>query len=72
MDRGCRTTRRQDDRKKNGIERPTVEGASPVNESERKPSGILSTARHEKSCRKQAGPSVKAKYTQVTDSEPVP
>ena len=54
------------------MERPTVGGASPVSENDVKPSGILSTARHEKSCRKQAGPSVKAKYKQVTDSEPVP
>ena len=52
--------------------RHTEEGESPVIETVRKPSGILSTARHEKSCRKQAGPSVKAKYNQVTDSEPVP
>ena len=52
--------------------RLTGEGESPVSEDRGKPSGILSTARHEESCRKQAGPSVKAKYTQVTDSEPVP
>ena len=52
--------------------RPTKDGESPVYENLVKLSGILSTARHEKSCRKQAGPSVKAKYNQVTDSEPVP
>ena len=52
--------------------RPTRDGESPVYENLAKLSGILSTARHEKSCRKQAGPSVKAKYNQVTDSEPVP
>ena len=33
---------------------------------------ILSTAGHEKSCRKDRGPSRKAKYSIVTDSEPVP
>ena len=54
------------------MERSAEEGASPVTEIVVKSSGILSTARHEKSCRKQAGPSVKAKYTQVTDSELVP
>ena len=54
------------------IESMTVEGASPVYEMDAKPSGILSTARHEESCRKQAGPSAKAKYTRVSDSEPVP
>ena len=52
--------------------RPAAEGESPVCENKREPSGILSTTRHEKSSRKQAGPSVKAKYDQVTDSGPVP
>ena len=33
---------------------------------------ILSTAGHEESSRKDRGPSRKAKYTIVTDSEPVP
>ena len=32
----------------------------------------LSTAGHEESCRNQPGPSGKAKYEIVTDSEPVP
>ena len=54
------------------IESTTEEGASPVVEMVRKSSGILSTARHEESCRKQAGPSAKAKYKRVSDSEPVP
>ena len=52
--------------------RHTEEGESPVIETVRKPSGILSTARHEKIDIRIAGPSVKAKYNQVTDSEPVP
>lgn len=39
---------------------------------EKEASGILSTTRHEKSSRKQPGPSGKAKYYLVTDSEPVP
>ena len=52
--------------------RHTEEGESPVDESRSKRSGILSTARHEESGRKQAGPSVKAKYYQVSDSERVP
>ena len=38
----------------------------------RKVSMILSTAGHEESSRKDRGPSRKAKYTIVTDSEPVP
>ena len=33
---------------------------------------VLSTARHEEPCRKQPGPSGKAKYSLVIDSEPVP
>ena len=56
----------------NGIERPAEEGASPVIENPITLSGILSTARHEESCRKQPGPSGKAKYSLMTDSEPVP
>ena len=52
--------------------RHTEEGESPVTESWAKLRGILSTARHEESSRKQAGPSVKAKYDQVSDSERVP
>ena len=52
--------------------RPAKEGESPVSESRRKASGILSTTGHEESGRKQAGPSVKAKYNQVIDSEQVP
>ena len=35
-------------------------------------SSILSSAGHEKSCVKLAGPSAKAKYSPETDSEPVP
>ena len=38
----------------------------------RKVSMILSTAGHEESSRKDRGPSRKAKYKIVTDSEPVP
>ena len=52
--------------------RPAEEGESPVDETRGAASGILSTAGHEKSGRKQAGPSVKAKYNQVIDSEQVP
>ena len=50
----------------------TKEGESPVIEIVRTPLGILSTARHVKPCRKQRGPSRKAKYSLVTDSEQVP
>ncbi len=32
---------------------------------------LLSTAEHEKLCGNRAGPSAKAKYSPVTDSEPV-
>ena len=52
--------------------RPAKEGESPVFEREGGASGILSTTGHEESGRKQAGPSVKAKYYQVIDSEQVP
>ncbi len=50
----------------------TKEGESPVTEIVRAQIGILSTAGHEKPCRKQRGPSRKAKYSLVTDSEQVP
>ena len=54
------------------MESRTIEGESPVNEMQQTLKGILSTARHVKSCRKQRGPSRKAKYSLVTDSEQVP
>ena len=50
----------------------TKEGESPVIETMETRIGILSTARHEEPCRKQRGPSRKAKYFLVTDSEQVP
>ena len=52
--------------------RYTIEGESPVSEVERSTSLILSTAGHEESGRKDRGPSRKAKYKTVTDSERVP
>ena len=50
----------------------TIEGESPVYEILKTLKGILSTAGHEKSCRNPRGPSRKAKYSLVTDSEQVP
>ena len=47
-------------------------GDSPVSEIPIRSNSILSPARHVKPCRKQPGPSGKAKYNIVTDSEPVP
>ena len=47
-------------------------GESPVGEIVRCMEGILSTAGHVESRRNQRGPSRKAKYYLVTDSEPVP
>ena len=60
----------QDERKP--LENGATAGDSPLVETELKHSGILSSAGHEKSCVNQAGPSAKAKYSQETDSEPVP
>jgi hypothetical protein len=54
------------------LERPTEEGNSPVGKSAFSPEWILSTAEHEKFRRNLGGPSPKAKYSLVTDSEPVP
>ena len=50
----------------------TKEGESPVSEIIKTLLEILSTARHVEPCRKQRGPSRKAKYSLVTDSEQVP
>ena len=47
-------------------------GDSPVHVKILTPSGILSSAGHEKSCVNLPGPSGKAKYSPETDSEPVP
>ena len=56
----------------NGLEKPAVEGESPVHDLSKKPSDILSSAEHEEFCVNQRGPSRKAKYSRETDSEPVP
>lgn len=56
----------------NDLERLATEGESPVRASEFCDSSILSRAGHEESCLNQPGPPGKAKYSQETDSEPVP
>ena len=50
--------------------RPTEEGESPVNEILRSLVS-MSRAEHVEFCLKMRGPSRKAKYSLVTDSEPV-
>ena len=57
---------------RNVLGKHTKEGESPVSEIYESMSKIQSTAGHEKSCRKQAGPPAKAKYYLMTDSEAVP
>ncbi len=54
------------------LERSAGVGKSPVGEISRTPMSILSTAEHVKFRRNPGGPSPKAKYSLVTDSEPVP
>ena len=49
-----------------------AEGDTPVHESGRQPVEFLSTLGHEKSGGKLGGPSSKAKYYLLTDSEEVP
>ena len=49
----------------------TIEGESPVCKI-MKSLLAKSTAKHVKFCRNMRGPSRKAKYYQLTDSEPVP
>jgi hypothetical protein len=54
------------------MESLAIEGDSPVYENPMHPSGIPSTAGHVEPCGKLGGPSPKAKYYPVTDSELVP
>ena len=49
-----------------------IEGDTPVHESGKNPAGTLSTLGHVKPRGKLGGPSSKAKYYLVTDSEQVP
>ena len=49
-----------------------IEGNSPVSEIDFIASSIQSTMEHEKFCGNVGGPSPKAKYDLVTDSELVP
>jgi len=54
------------------MERPTIDGDSPVHEILIHPREFLSTTRHVKPCGNLGGPSSKAKYYPMTDSERVP
>ena len=54
------------------LEKPAKEGDSPVNEIQRCVMGILSTAEQVEFCGNLPRPRGKAKYSSVTDSEPVP
>ncbi len=54
------------------MERPAIDGDSPVHEILIHPRVSPSTTRHVKPCGNLGGPSSKAKYSLVTDSEPVP
>ena len=54
------------------LERPTIEGDGPVDERKRSFwVEVPSTAGHGKSCGNLGGPPPKAKYSLVTDNEPV-
>ena len=54
---------------KNNLERLAIAGDSPVFEAL---TDVLSRAEHVKFCLKIGGPPSKAKYSLLTDSEPVP
>ncbi len=58
--------------RRRGLERPAKEGKSPVIESLFPPRRIPSSAGHVKPRMNLPGPSGKAKYSLVTDSEAVP
>ena len=61
-----------DNSNRNVLEKHTIDGESPVCERKVRASGIQSSTRHEKSRMNKRGPSRKAKYYLVTDSELVP
>ena len=54
-----------------GMEKPTIEGESPVNEKRRETNSIHSISGHEESGEKTGGPPSKPKYYLMTDSEAV-
>ena len=54
---------------RNVLEKHTIDGESPVYERKVEISGIQSSTRHEKSRMNKRGPSRKAKYYLVTDSD---
>ena len=60
------------DSNRNVLGKHTIEGESPVYERKVKVRGFQSSTRHEKSRMNKRGPSRKAKYYLVTDSELVP
>jgi len=60
------------DASETGLERPAIESDSLVRDSIPIFCDVLSTTGHEKPCGNLGGPSSKAKYSLVTDSEPVP
>jgi hypothetical protein len=70
--RGCRTAPLHIRIEGKPLERGITEGDNPVPEVPGWHSGILSSAGHVKSCVNLPGPSGKAKYSNETDSEPVP
>ena len=57
---------------RNVLGKHTIEGESPVYEKQAEVSRFQSSTRHEKSRMNERGPSRKAKYYLVTDSELVP
>ena len=61
--RGCRTALWRADGERNMLESMAVGHESCVRAAVREPSGILSSAGHEKSCVNPPGPSGKAKYS---------
>ena len=54
------------------MEKPTIGRDSRVRENSQNLVWHPSNAGHEESCMNLPGPSGKAKYSEVTDSEPVP
>ncbi len=70
-ERGAAQSLNQHQHQENGLERPAIKGDSPVSEGVSVVNS-MSRAGHVLSCLNMGGPSSKAKYSWLTDSEPVP
>jgi hypothetical protein len=60
------------DVRRSGLEKPAIDGYSPVVENRSGSRGTLSRAGHVKPCLKSGGPPSKANYERMTDGDELP